>query len=157
MDEKWLNLYIEKYHGTIFRLAYGYLKNSHDAEEIVQEAFLKLYLSENHFERDENVKAWLIRVSINLCKDKLKSFWFKNRSELDMDIPAENEEESALLEIINGLKPEYRAIILLFYFEDYSIKDISQMLGISPTAVTTRLSRARKKLKNMLLEEDNNE
>lgn len=157
MDEKGLNLYIEKYHGTVYRLAYSYLKNSHDAEEIVQEVFLKLYMSDGCFERDDNVKAWLIRVSINLCKDRVKSFWFKYRSELDMDISTESEEENSLLEIINRLKPEYRAIILLFYYEDYSVKEIAKMLGISPTAVTTRLSRARKKLKNLLLKEDYDE
>ena len=157
MDERKLSGYIEKYHGNIFRLAYGYLKNSHDAEDIVQEAFLKLYMSKTCFEKDDNVKAWLIRVSINLCKDRLRSFWFKNRSELPMDIPFENKEEDVLLSLINKLKPEHRAVIILFYYEDYSIKEIAKILRISESAVTTRLSRARKKFKDLLLKEGYNE
>ena len=117
MDGNRLSIYIQKYHGTIFRLAYSYVKNADDAEDIVQEAFLRLYCSELHFEADENVKAWLIRVSINLCKDMLKSAWLKGRTELDRDIPYESKEESVVGDCIVKLKPEYRVIIQLYYYE----------------------------------------
>ena len=90
MNESRLGYYIEKYHGTVFRVAYSYVKNREDAEDIVQEAFLRLYNSESRFNADENVKAWLIRVSVNLAKDTLKSSWLKGRTELDRDIPYEN-------------------------------------------------------------------
>ncbi len=153
MDESKLSGYIHKYHGTIFRIAYGYMKNTHDSEDIVQEAFLRLYCSEAEFETDENVKAWLIRVTINLCKDALKSIWLKGRTELNINIPVKSEKESILLDIINKLKPDYRGVILLFYYEGYSVKEIAEICSISTTAATTRLSRARKKLKEMLLKE----
>lgn len=157
MDGNRLSIYIQKYHGTIFRLAYSYVKNADDAEDIVQEAFLRLYCSELHFEADENVKAWLIRVSINLCKDMLKSAWLKGRTKLDRDIPYESKEESVVGDCIVKLKPEYRAIIQLYYYEGYSAREIAQLCGISATAATTRLSRARKQLKKLLLKEGYNE
>ncbi len=153
MNESRLGYYIEKYHGTVFRAAYSYVKNREDAEDIVQEAFLKLYNSDIEFMADENAKAWLIRVSINLAKDMLRSSWIKGRTELDRDIPYENRQESILLDCIHMLKPEYCSVILLFYYEGYSAKEIAEILRISPTLVTTRLSRARKQLKAMLLKE----
>lgn len=153
MESDKLADYIAKYHGTLFRLAYSYLKNIHDSEDITQEAFLRLYCSEIHFETDENVKAWLIRVTINLCKDALKSVWFKGRSELSDNIPYENKSESVIMDCIRRLKPEYRGIILLYYYEGYSTKEIAEICRISRTLATTRLSRARKKLKNLLLKE----
>lgn len=157
MDGNSLRLYIEKYHNTLFRLAITYTKNSHDAEDIVQEAFFKLYCTENSFKADENVKAWLIRVTVNLCKDMVKSKWRQERSELIMDIPCEDEKESILLDVLNKLKPEQRMIIVLFYFEGYHVKEIAEICGISATTATTRLSRARKMLKKLLLEEGYNE
>lgn len=153
MNESRLGYYIEKYHGTVFRVAYSYVKNREDAEDIVQEAFLRLYNSESRFNADENVKAWLIRVSVNLAKDILKSSWLKGRTELDRDIPYENKEESIMLDCIHRLKPEYCSVILLYYYEGYSVKEIAEILRISPTLVTTRLSRARKQLKETLLKE----
>ncbi len=153
MNEDRLGYYIEKYHGTVFRVAYSYVKKREDAEDIVQEAFLRLYNSGIEFYTDENAKAWLIRVSINLAKDMLKSSWLKGRTELDRDIPYENKEESIMLDCIHRLKPEYCSVILLYYYEEYSVKEIAEILRISPTLVTTRLSRARKQLKTMLLKE----
>ena len=153
MDESRLSFYIHKYHSTVYRLAYSYLKNPDDAEDVVQEAFLRLYLSNNKFDTDENVKAWLIRVAINLSKDMLKSAWLRGRTELSKDIPAVHSEDDTINDVINKLRPEYRSIILLFYYEGYSTKEISQLCGISVSAATTRLSRARKQLKKLLLKE----
>ncbi len=153
MNESRLGYYIEKYHGTVFRAAYSYVKNREDAEDIVQEVFLRLYSKDMSFETDENAKAWLIRVSINLAKDTLKSAWLKGRTELSGDIPYENEKESVMLDCIHRLKPDYCSVILLFYYEGYSVKEIADILKCSPSLVTTRLSRARKQLKAMLLKE----
>ena len=153
MDESRLSFYIHKFHGTVYRLAYSYLKNPDDAEDVVQETFLRLYLSNTEFETDENIKAWLIRVAINLSKDMLKSSWFRGRTELDKDIPAKEKNEDTISEIIEKLKPEYRVVIFLFYYEGYSVREIAEMNEISVSAATTRLSRARKKLKKLLLKE----
>ena len=153
MNEEELTRYIEKYHSTIFRLSFGYVKNTQDAEDIVQDAFLRLYSSDTFFETDENVKAWLIRVAINLSKDLLKSHWFKRRAELSSDITADVREEEILSDYIKKLKPEYSAVLFLFYYEGYSTKEIAEICKISASAVTTRLARARKQLKKLLLKE----
>lgn len=143
---------IRRYHASMFRLAFSYLKNREDAEDIVQEAFLRLYSSNVIFPAEENIKAWLIRVTINLCKDLLRS---KKRraAEPITDIPTEDSKVSELLDCIRRLKPEYAAIIYLFYYEGYSVKEIAKIQGISDSAVTTRLARARKQLKKMLTKE----
>ena len=153
MNEDKVRYYIEKYHSTVFRVAYSYVKKQEDAEDIVQETFLKLYSSEITFNTDENAKAWLIRVSINLAKDMLKSSWFKGKTELDRDIPYENKDEGIIFDCIHKLKPEYCSVILLYYYEGYSAKEIAQILKVSHSLITTRLSRARKQLKTMLLKE----
>ncbi len=153
MTENELEKYVHLYRGTVFRLAYSYLKNREDAEDISQEAFLKLYRSDEHFKTDENVKAWLIRVTINLSKNLLKTSWKKRRTDLEKDIPYESDREEALMEFVNRLKPEYSVIIHLFYYECYSTKEISEICRLSCGTIRTRLTRGRNQLKAMLLKE----
>lgn len=153
MTENEFYVHIKNYRGMVFRLAYSYLGNQQDAEDVSQEAFLKLYLSNEDFKSTDNVKAWLIRVTINLSKNILKSSWRRRRTDMDNDISYEGEEEKQLLHIIENLKPDYRIVIHLFYYENYSVKEISELLSISSAAVRTRLTRARNQLKRMLLKE----
>ena len=153
MDSEKISVYMNLFHGAVFRLAYSYMKNREDAQDIAQEAFLRLYRSEKHFPTNDDVKAWLMRVTVNLCKDMLKSGWFKGRTELDEKIPCETREETALLDFVKRLEPKYAVVIHLFYYEGYSVKEIAKICRITSTTVTTRLSRARKQLKAMLTEE----
>ncbi len=157
MTENELESYIALYRGNVYRLAFSYVKNNEDAEDISQEAFLKLYKSNESFETPENVKAWLIRVTINLSKNLLKTFWRQRRSELNAEFTYENEREEVLLEIIGRLKPKYAVVLHLFYYESYSANEIAAILGISSGTVRTRLARARNQLKEMLLKEGYNE
>ena len=136
----------------MFRLAFSYIKNREDAEDIVQEAFLKLYTCNIIFPADENIKAWLIRVTINLCKDILRSKKHRTAEPVS-DIPTEDKYQYELLDNIRSMKPEYASAIYLFYYEGYSVKEIAKLHRISESAVTTRLSRARKQLKKMLTKE----
>ena len=154
MSEAELERYITSYRSTVYRLAYSYLKNREDAEDISQEAFLRLYKCGQCFAADENVKAWLIRVTVNLCKNLLKSSWHRNRGELVTEAAAPPRESSGIGEYISRLKPEYSAVLYLFYYEGYSVKEIAQICRITSVAVRTRLSRGRDKLKEMLLKED---
>lgn len=142
--------YIKAYRGTVFRLAYSIVKNREDSDDITQEAFARLYLSDIQFLTGENVKAWLIRVTINLSKDLLKSGWRRHRAELSSDIPCESSEEYHLLDCVKKLRPEDGAVIYLYYYEGYSAKEIAQIRGSSHTAVRSRLARARAQLKKML-------
>ncbi len=157
MDNDKVSRYVELFHSSVFRLAYSYVKNREDAEDIAQETFMRLYRSEKVFATDNDVKAWIMRVAINLSKDLLKSAWLKGRGELSEDIPCENEKESILLDFVKQLKPEHSVVIHLFYYEGYSVKEIAKICRISTTSVTTRLSRARKQLKRMLSTDERND
>ncbi len=150
MTEIQLEEYIKAHRGTVFRLAYSIVKNCEDADDITQETFVKLYRSKEEFSSSENVKAWLIRVTINLSKDLLKSSWYRRRADLDDNIPVESKEECWLLDCVRQLRPEDGAVIYLFYYEGYSVKEIAALRKTTSAAVRTRLTRARKQLKDML-------
>ena len=154
MTEEMLERYIRLYRGTVFRLAYSIVKNREDSDDITQDAFMRLYVSEQTFPQDENVKAWLIRVTINLAKDLLKSGWRRHRAELTEDIPFESSREEQLLDSVKKLKADYSIVIYLFYYERYSVKEIAQLRNTTPAAVRTKLTRARSQLRKMLSKED---
>ena len=154
MTEQLLEHYIIQYRSTVFRLAYSIVKNREDADDITQDAFMKLYISEIAFERDENVKAWLIRVTINLSKDMLKSGWRRHRAELTDDIPFESSREELLLDSVKKLKADYSIIIYLFYYERYTVNEIARLRNTTSAAVRTKLTRARAQLRKLLSKED---
>lgn len=154
MTAQELERYIDSYRATVYRLALSYLRNREDAEDISQDAFVKLLQCSQQFNSDENVKAWLIRVTINLCKNLLKSPHRKARSELVTESAAPLPQSSGMGELLNRLKPEYAAALYLYYYEGYSTKETAQILRITNTAARTRLARGRKLLKEMLLKED---
>lgn len=154
MSEKELERCILLYRNTVYRLAYSYLKNREDAEDISQEAFVKLYASKESFASDDNVKAWLIRVTVNLCKNLLKASYRKNRTESFAEAVSPPPDTDHMGEYIGRLKPEYSSVLYLFYYEGYSVKEIAEICRISSVAVRTRLSRGRDKLREMLLKED---
>ena len=154
MDRDELERCITLYRTTVFRVALNYVKNCEDAEDISQDAFVKLYISSERFESDENVKAWLIRVAINLSKNLIKKrSLHRSRAELPADIPCEDTEDIALYDCIRRLKPEYSGVIYLFYYEGYSVKEIARLCGLTSAAVRTRLSRGRDRLRKMLKED----
>lgn len=155
MNGSELERYVRLYHKSVFRLALSYVKNEAEAEDICQEAFCKLLDCGERFAADENCRAWLFRVTINLSKNLRRSKRFAFL-ELDETIPAAHDfsdEETALWETVSKLPPKYRAVIHLHYYEGYSVKEIAEMTGSTVSTVTTRLARARDKLRKMLLKE----
>ena len=146
--------YVKKFQPTVFRVAYSYVKNVTDAEDITQETFLKLYKNTDLFPADENVKAWLIRVAANISKNHLCSAWIKRKAVLTEDIPLTDNEDYALLEALNRLNRNYRIAIYLHYYEGYSVNEIADMTGISESNVKARLKRGRDKLKEFLTDKD---
>lgn len=149
--------YVRLYHAMLYRVAFSYLRSRADAEDVCQDSFLRLMNYPGEFPTDEDCKRWLIRVAVNLSKNLLK--YRRTHGEpqdpLDAaDIPAEQTAESELLPLIKSLPPEYGTVIHLFYYEGYSAKEIAQILNISVTAVTSRLSRGRRRLKKLLTEEE---
>ncbi|MBQ8568166.1 MAG: sigma-70 family RNA polymerase sigma factor [Oscillospiraceae bacterium] len=134
----------------VFRLAYSYVRNRTDAEDITQEVFFRLYNSSESFSADENAKAWLIRVTVNTSKNHLSSAWVRRKITLTEDIPLKNERDYELLDALNRLNVNYRTVIYLHYYEGYSVAEISDILKISESNVKARLKRGRDKLKSIL-------
>ncbi len=155
MTEQEFSRLIGLYRETVFRVAYCYTKSYADSEDISQEVFLKLYTSEQHFEADANVKAWLITVTANRCKNLLKSRWYRLSEPLteQADTPVFMEKEDFVLPILMTLKPKIRTVLYMYYYEEYSVKEICLLLGESKTAITTRLMRGRRQLKELLIKE----
>jgi RNA polymerase sigma-70 factor (ECF subfamily) len=142
----------------VYRLAYSYTKNISDSDDITQNVFVKLYKHNEVLEVDDlSIKKWLFKVTINECKSLLLSSWKKKI------IPFTEKEENTLYAKINDnnildqvmqLPKKYRLVIFLYYYENYSTKEISEVLNITITNVQTMLSRAREKLKKIIREDE---
>ena len=137
-------------------MAFNVCKSADDAEDIVQDTFVAYHTSNKDFENEEHVKAWLIRVAINRAINVNRAFWRKRSVPLDDYIETlafETPEAKSLFSEVMKLPEKYRVPLHLFYYEDYSIADISKVLSISENNVKVRLSRARSALKDQLAEE----
>lgn len=157
MTDQNVEKYVRMYHTMLYRVAFSYLRSRADSEDVCQDAFLRLMNYPGEFPTDEDCKRWLIRVAVNLSKNLLKYRRTHGEPQDPLDhaeIPAEPAAESELLPLIESLPPEYGAVIHLFYYEGYSAREIAQILDISVTAVTSRLSRGRRRLKQLLTEEE---
>jgi RNA polymerase sigma-70 factor (ECF subfamily) len=144
---------VTKHENRLYRTALAITGNMSDAEDIVQEAFLRAYERAPDFETEEHEKAWLIRVTVNLCNSRLRSPWRKRIIPFLDSYPTSEPEQHELLEQIMTLPTKYRTVIHLFYYERYSIKDISELTGQKESTVRSHLTRARQKLKSFLKEE----
>ena len=151
-NERKLRYVIEKHRDTVYKVAYSYCKNSSDSDDIFQEVFLRFLKNKPNFNDEEHEKAWFIRVTINCCKTFLASFWRTKVVELDDQISFENKEEGDLFYTVLDLPKKYRIVIHLYYYEDYSIKEISKILDIKETTIQTQLQRARELIKKKLVE-----
>lgn len=144
---------IERYSDTVRRLCMIHLKNYADTEDIFQTVFLKYVLSSVRFENDEHEKAWFIRVTINACKDLLKSFFRSHTVSLEevMELPAElSPDHSEVLEAVLSLPQKYRDVVYLHYFEEYTAPEISRALGKNVNTVYTLLKRSKQILREKL-------
>ena len=145
---------VEKYSNMVYRLAYFYTNSKYDADDIYQEVFLKYLQNKKQFENEEHKKAWLIKVTINSCKKLWLSSWKKKTVPLDEEIRIEDKEVIDLYNDIKKLPRKYRLVIHLFYYEQYSIREISQVLHQKESTIRTWLTRARKLLRDKIKEED---
>ena len=141
----------EKYFNTVYRLALNQMKDKELAEDVTQDVFIKYINLEKDFESEEHVKAWLIRVTINMCKNIFNAAWFKKSAPLEEDIAYEEKEDmSHVYEAVQGLPKKYKAVIHLFYYEDMSITSIASCLGEKESTIKSQLHRAREILKKTL-------
>lgn len=148
MEEKY-----DKYIGMVYRTAFTYFGNKYDAEDIVSDVFIKYFTHKQVFDSEEHEKAWLMRVTVNRCKDILKSFRIKKSvplEETNIISTDENNDDDLLCDAVMRLPKNYRLAIHLYYYEGYTTKEISQITGKSDQTIRTRLSRARKMLREKL-------
>ncbi len=131
------------------------MKNKDDADDIMQEVFLKLYICNRHFDSDAYTKAWLIRVTVNMCKNALKTPWKQRIQSIEAaeNLSAPEKIDNDLLEILMKMKSKNRVVLYMHYFEGYTTKEIADILGVKENAITSQLYRGRKQLKDLLLKE----
>lgn len=149
-SEQDVNRAIEYYGDLVFRLCMVHLKNHADAEDIFQTVFLKYALSNQPFETAGHEKAWLIRVTLNACKDLLKNFFRKNTVSLEEAVAVISPEHSAVLDAVWSLPANYRDVVYLHYYEGYTAPEIAAILKKNPNTVYTHLTRGREMLKQLL-------
>ncbi len=157
ITEQQFDYVYNEYAKEILNIAYGYTKNKEDSIDIMQNAYVALLKTNKSFESSEHIKYFLIRVTINESINFLKSHQYKRvikNNEFVMNIPdKEDELPYDLSKIVSILPEKYKTIIILHYYDDMKIKDISKILKISESAVKKRLERARNLIKEKIEEE----
>lgn len=142
-----------QYANMVYRLALLQMKNKSDAEDVFQEVFLRLVQHQDKISDEEHLKAWLIRVTLNCCKKQFDSAWRRKTVSMEEQKETgyeEEYEENVIYKEVQNLPEKYRTVIHLFYFEEYSVKEIGKITGQKDSAVKTQLSRARGILKEKL-------
>ena len=149
-----------RYGDRVFTAAFQLCRSREDADDVVQDTFLRYHTTQMNYESEEHIKAWLLRTAINRSKDLLKSFWRVHTTpwedymnELEFVQP----EDKGLFEAVMKLQKKYRIVVHLFYYEEYSVEEIGKILRLPTGTVKSQLNRARKLLKNELMEEWENE
>jgi len=149
---------MEKYANGIYQLALVKTKNPDQASDIFQEVFYKLTKSRKPFESEEHTKAWLIRVTLNCCVNMWQSAWFRHtvpiaeyeeKSEKGSETESLDQDDDVYKSVMK-LPEKYRVPIHLFYYEELSLAEISNVMGIKSNTVATRLNRGRNLLKENL-------
>lgn len=144
------------YQNNLFAVAFNVCKNAQDAEDIVQDTFIQYYTMKKEFENEQHIRAWLLRVAINKAKNANHTFWRRNKLSLEdymETLTFETPQSENLFETVMRLPEKYRIVIHLYYYEDYSVREIANILRLSESNVKVRLSRGRSLLKEVLKEE----
>ncbi|MBQ9325783.1 MAG: RNA polymerase sigma factor [Clostridia bacterium] len=151
----------ERYATDVLRVCYFYLGNREQAEDVCQDVFVRLLTTRPSLQEGSE-KAWLLKVALNRCKDLWRSSWLKRvvlGSPAFELVPApdeigEMEENTAIMQAVHSLPPDFREIILLHYYQGFGIAEIAKMLELPEGTISSRLSRARKRLENTMKGED---
>lgn len=154
-SEQEFNRAVEQYLNMVYRIALNWFGSVHDAEDAAQEVMLRLWKNTSGFEGDAHLRHWLVRVTINVCKDLSRAPWRLHSVPLAQAPPqpcADEPEAQAVVEEILRLPKKYRVPLYLYHYEGYSVREISALLKANPSTIRTRLSRARELLKHQLEE-----
>ena len=137
----------ERYKNLLYRIAYTYVKNNEDVEDLLQEVFIKRMYKAPEFESQEHEKRWMIRLTVNLAKNHVKSFWHRNRTTMEEIL---NEEEKEVFSEVMSLPEKQRISIYLHYFEGYTCKEIAEILKSKESTIKNRLKKGREILRERL-------
>lgn len=154
MDREEAARLVERYGTMVYRLAYARTGSREDAEDITQETFLKLVRAAPAFREEEHCKAWLLRVAANCAEDLHRSPWRRRVVPLEEagEMTTPEWEAGDMGEVLSVLPEDYRVVVHLYYYEDMSTAEIARVLGKREGSIRTRLSRARKMLRQILSE-----
>ena len=148
---------LDKYSDMVLRIAYTYLKNRADAEDIVQDVFLRIIDKKPSFNDESHEKSWLIRATIYMCKNKVNMFWNKNKCSIDdvqeFAVSDKYNTDTSVFQAVMALGEKYRVVVYMYYYEGYSTPEIADVIGKNETTIRSLLHRARNKLKDMLKED----
>ena len=154
MDEKRAEYLVERYSDAILRIGYTWLQDPDDAKDICQTVLIKLLEDGRTFPDPGQERAWVVRLTVNQCKNWKKSAWFRRRARLEeaegLCIQLPEPEEGSVLEQVNRLPDKYRQVLYLRYYEEYEVREIAALLGRSPALVSTHLARGKAMLKKRL-------
>ena len=140
----------QQYKDDVYRFALSYTKSVQEAEDVCQTVFLKLMEQKSITPGKE--RAWLMQVTANTCRNVLRSGWWKRTVPMEETLEAPAPQDMDIWDTVMALPPKYRVLVYLRYYEELTTKEMAALLHISPTAVTTRLTRARQMLKEQLQE-----
>ena len=160
MDSNDFERVFKRNNKRLFLIALSFTANQYDAEDILQNSFMKLLKTKTEFENDEHIDKWLTSVTVNESKNLLKSAFRKKNTDFEDYVATysfESEKSEDLFNAVMSLPKKLRTVIHLFYYEDMPIKEIADMLNIKQSAVKTRLCRAREQLKIKLGDDWNDE
>ena len=143
-----------RYAGDIFRLAYARTGQRADAEDVMQEVFVRLLRARPPFRDGEHARAWLLRVAANCANDWFRAPWRRREGPLTDSLPAPEHEDGGVVEAVLALPAKYRTAVHLYYYEELSVAEIAKITGKSESAVKSRLFRARAMLREALKEDD---
>ena len=158
---------LKRYGDMIYRMAYIQVKNRDVADDIYQEVCMRLVRQKTRIEPEEHLKAWLLRITINCCKDYWKSSWVQRitwcqtddanaeeEATFEQTDMSENQSMGYVTECVQRLSQKYRVVIHLYYYEDYSQKEIARLLGKKESTIASWLRRGREQLKTILNERE---
>uniref|UniRef100_UPI0040569003 sigma-70 family RNA polymerase sigma factor n=1 Tax=Agathobacter sp. TaxID=2021311 RepID=UPI0040569003 len=151
---------MNEYGDAIFRMCYLYLKNYHLAEDAAQETFIKAMKRYDSFNGQSSEKTWLTRIAINCCKNTMRMNWYRlentnleeNICELEVEPIEQMSKRNDISRAIQSLKTDDREVIVLYYYQELSMKEIAQVIGKSENVAIQRVNRARERLKKILME-----
>ena len=155
MDKKQMQHYYEAYAEMIYRLGFTYMKNASDAEDVVQETFLRLVRQTDHFTNEEHIKAWLIVTASNYCKSMLRHWWNRRTEMRELEEKSEDfQDQDAILDAVLELPDKYKTTIFLYYYEGYSSEEIAQILHKPAGTIRSYLFKGRLLLKEKIQKGD---